>query len=130
MMSYKILLLVGLFGLILLACETPDSSKAPMDQPPTEQPTNKPQLYSGEFVYGADAASFKDCQTGKQYPVTGKEAYLQLEKAYLQSEHDAFQPEWVQVEGHLAEHPDNSGAKSLHLVVDKFIGLEENRVCE
>lgn len=129
-MSCKILILAGLSSLILLACETPDSSKVPVDQPPQELPINKPQLYSGEFVYGADAASFEDCLTGKQYPVTGKEAYIQLEKAYLQSEHDAFQPEWVQVEGHLAEYSDNSGAKSLHLVVDKFIGLEENRGCE
>lgn len=132
-MLHRIFLLILVF-LNFVACESSDSPKTPVDQP-QEKPSKKEasetsKLYSGEFIYGADAASFKNCQTGEQYPVTGKEEFIQLQEAYLHAEHDAFQPEWVQVKGYLEEQTGMSGEKELHLIIQQFIGLEENRLCE
>lgn len=117
------------FGLFLIlsisACQsTPETNSEGVNS------NNKSSLYAGEFIYAADAASFKNCQTDQQYPVTGGEAYLNLERAYMDADHTSFQPEWVQLEGHLEEQVGNSGKKETFLVVDNFIGLEEGRLCE
>ncbi len=116
----------ALLLVVLVACN--DTANTTEETPKVVNASAK--LYAGEFIYGADAAALKDCKSNKQYPVTGGEAYLNLERAYLDSDHDAFEPEWVQVEGHLEEQVGSNGAKELFLVVDNFIGLEEGRQCE
>jgi len=65
-------------------------------------PTEIHQSMSGEFVYHADAALFKECRTGHTYPVAMEGDYLHAERRYLASRDpgsDTAEPLFLQIQG-------------------------------
>ena len=90
---------------------------------------NAAKTFEGEFIYAADAASFKDCNSGKSYPVTGTKEYKLLENAYLKAEHNSFEREWVRFSGKFKVEKGMTGDLEQHIVVTKFISLDEHKKC-
>ena len=86
--------------------------------------------HEGEFVYIADAATFKDCASGKTYSVSGNEAYLILEKAYLNAKHKDFEPKWVQVVAEMKQAKGIDNKPEEQLIVTQFVSLDENKKCK
>ena len=61
-----------------------------------------PMAMKGEYTYLADAAIFKDCGSGKIYPVDGNAA---LQEAYLTVRDENVQPVLLQFDAHFIEQP-------------------------
>lgn len=61
-----------------------------------------PMAMTGEYTYLADAAIFKDCESGKIYPVDNN---IELEKAYLAVRDVNVLPVLLQFEAHFIQQP-------------------------
>ncbi|HET6564839.1 MAG TPA: YbaY family lipoprotein [Xanthomonadales bacterium] len=84
----------------------------------------------GQFSYLADAALFRDCNTGKTFPVEMSGQYLELERAYLNSGIKAGENLTVSLRGRYLERPDTeSNANKVKLIVDTFHSISDNQDC-
>lgn len=91
-----------------------------------------PRLH-GMFQYQADAARFRECLTGRDYPVAMEGAYLDLERAYLQAEpgRGSARPLLAAIEGEIAPRPPMEGDGPVPTVlVHRLIGLFPGQRCE
>lgn len=61
-----------------------------------------PMPMKGEYTYLADAAIFKDCESGKIYPVDSNAA---LQEAYLAVRDESIQPVLLQFDAHFIQQP-------------------------
>lgn len=84
----------------------------------------------GQFSYLADAASFRDCKTGKVFPVEMSGQYQALEHAYLNSGIETGTGLTVSVRGRYLERPGMEvNTNKIMLIVDKFQQISENQDC-
>jgi len=84
----------------------------------------------GMFRYLADAALFRDCRSGKSFPVAMKGAYLELERAYLDSGVEGGQEVLVQLRGRYLERPSmEANRNEIQLIVDKLEKLDPQNTC-
>jgi uncharacterized lipoprotein YbaY/heat shock protein HslJ len=83
----------------------------------------------GEFTYLADTASFKDCSTGKRYPVTMESGYLEVERAYMKLGKKG-EPADLTVAGRIEKRPiGENGAMVDALVVQRLVRIAAGGGC-
>jgi copper homeostasis protein (lipoprotein) len=87
-----------------------------------------PMTMKGMYKYMADAAIFKDCATGRTYPVASN---ADLERGYAAARGQDYQPVLLVVEAHftLQASPD-SGELQKTLVADKSASFDPKKSCE
>lgn len=78
-----------------------------------ELPTT-PMAMTGEYTYLADAAIFKDCASGKVYPVDSNAA---LQQAYLAVRDENISPVLLQFEAHFIQQPAADSDKYQNVLV-------------
>lgn len=61
-----------------------------------------PMTFKGMYVYMADAATFHDCATGKNFPVSNN---IALEQGYSRAQGEAGQPVFLEIQAHFAITP-------------------------
>ncbi|WP_072023207.1 envelope stress response activation lipoprotein NlpE [Photorhabdus australis] len=87
----------------------------------------KPEKLIGEYSYMADAASFTDCNTGKQYAVTES---LDLERGYHQVGVEGGTPVYVEVEGYYSVRPSmEDGQFDPALIQTGKIHFDKSKSC-
>ena len=75
-----------------------------------------PMTFKGMYVYMADAATFRDCATGKQFPVSNN---IALEQGYSHAQSEPGQPVFLEIQGHFAVTPSmEEGQVETALVPD------------
>lgn len=84
----------------------------------------------GEMTYMADAAMFRECVTGRSYPIAQEGDYRALERAYLDDRDAPGASLTVHVEGGLVMRPAMEGPDRRSLVVDRFIQTLTDQSCE
>jgi len=86
---------------------------------------------AGNFRYQADAARFRDCATGLEWPVAMSDDYRSLESAYTTGRSAPGAELLVSLQGRLEARPRMEGAGSQPtLVVEKFLRAMPGRTCE
>ncbi|NHQ75772.1 META domain-containing protein [Roseovarius gahaiensis] len=84
----------------------------------------------GQMTYMADAAIFRECVTGRSYPIAQEGEYRALERAYLDDRDAPGASLTVHVEGSLLMRPAMEGPDRRSLVVDRFIQTRPGVSCE
>ena len=88
------------------------------------------RVMEGMYKYMADAALFKDCITGKYYPVAFEGDNVALEKAYLKETNGSAASLKVEIKGKVVKHPKMEGdGEEGVLLVEQFVRLESNADC-
>jgi uncharacterized lipoprotein YbaY/heat shock protein HslJ len=104
-------------------------------QPPTVSPpaplaADPGMELQGMFRYMADAALFRDCRSGKRFPVAMEGAYIELERAYLNSGIAAGEEVLISLRGRYLERPAMEGNHNeVNLIVDTFHKLDVENTC-
>jgi copper homeostasis protein (lipoprotein) len=84
----------------------------------------------GMYMYMADAAMFRECLTGRRFPVAMEGASIDVERAYLEARHGPGAEVLVSVVGRLAPRPPMEGDGTVEmLVVDEFDGIWPGETC-
>jgi copper homeostasis protein (lipoprotein) len=84
----------------------------------------------GMYMYMADAAMFRECLTGRRFPVAMEGASIDVERAYLETSHDPGAEVMVEVVGRLAGRPPMEGTGLVEmLVVEEFEGIWPGETC-
>jgi copper homeostasis protein (lipoprotein) len=122
-----------LFGLSLSACakqqEPVVNESAPADD--AIQSDSPGMALEGMFRYMADAALFRDCRSGKAFPVAMEAKYIDLERAYLESRVEAGSEVMVRLRGRYLERPPMEGGQmEVQLIVDEVKEVLPGEVCE
>jgi len=145
-MNIKTFLTTVLIAVLLLGCgkehdqpaqaEEKSTQVAAEDVSPATTADVNPQAdgegtpLEGLFSYMADAPQFKDCRTGKTFPVAMAGPYIELENAYLKSGIIPGESIKVSLEGRFLERPDPDGKGNIiMLIVDSFITLMDSTDC-
>ncbi|MEM6896979.1 MAG: META domain-containing protein [Pseudomonadota bacterium] len=84
---------------------------------------------SGLFTYMADAARFKECLTGRSYPVAMEGEYLTLERTYLEAGLEAAAPLYVTIEGGILSRPAMEGPDRPHIVIGRLASTQAGTEC-
>jgi copper homeostasis protein (lipoprotein) len=97
---------------------------------PAGEPIEPRAKVSGMFRYQADAARFRECRSGLEWPVAMSEDYRSLERAYL-----AGRPApgaevlvWIQGRVESQRKPEGGGSEPT-LVVEKFLRVSSSESC-
>lgn len=103
--------------------------KSPADG--TVAATDSPAMeLRGQFSYLADAATFRDCNTGKIFPVEMSGQYQALEHAYLNSGINPGDGLTVDLHGrYLDRQGMDANITQIMLIVDVFQQVSENQEC-
>lgn len=90
----------------------------------------KSRVMEGMYKYMADAAMFKECVTGKYYPVAFEVDNMALEKAYLKEVNGTNYFLQVELKGKIEKRPkmEGSGEESV-LIVEDFIRILGAKDC-
>lgn len=87
-------------------------------------------LLEGMFRYFADAALFRDCNTGRSYPVAMEASYPEVEHAYLNSGIEPGSEILVRLRGRYLERPSMEGnINKINLIIDAFEGMDSKKSC-
>jgi copper homeostasis protein (lipoprotein) len=82
------------------------------------------------FTYLADAALFRDCDSGDGYPVAMEGGYLELERAYLATRREPGEAVLATLQGSIVQRPPMEGDGTVAtLVVDRFLGIWPGETC-
>jgi uncharacterized lipoprotein YbaY/heat shock protein HslJ len=85
----------------------------------------------GMFRYMADAAIFRDCRTGKEFPVAMESHYIDLERAYLKARQEPGSEIMVRLRGRYLERPAMEGnLKEVKLIIDRVQEIHPGESCE
>jgi uncharacterized lipoprotein YbaY/heat shock protein HslJ len=84
----------------------------------------------GMFRYMADAAQFRDCRSGRRWPVMMRGDYRALERAYLSERGEPGSELLVSIRGRIEERPkmEGRGTESA-LFVEKFLRAMPGENC-
>jgi uncharacterized lipoprotein YbaY/heat shock protein HslJ len=98
---------------------------------PRLEPMEPRARLTGMFRYQADAARFRDCRSGLQWPVEMSGDYRALERAYTARRPRPGAELMVSVQGRIEERPrmDESGTEPT-LVVEEFVAAMPDEKCE
>jgi copper homeostasis protein (lipoprotein) len=84
----------------------------------------------GTYMYMADAAMFRECLTGRRFPVSMEGASIDLERAYLGAPHEPAAEVLVSVVGRVAQRPPMEGEGTVEmLVVEELGGVWPGETC-
>ena len=85
----------------------------------------------GMFSHTANAAQFRDCHTGKSFPVAMVGPYSSLEQAYIDSGIESGNELMVAIRGRYLARPneDENASEVVMLVVDSFEKVMESGDC-
>jgi len=84
----------------------------------------------GMYRYMADAGIFRECSTGKSWPVAQERENATLETAYLEARRVPGEELLVTVIGQLASRPRMEGkGTQLALIVEQFLKLHPGETC-
>jgi len=84
----------------------------------------------GEYRYLADAATFRECLTGRALPVAMEEQSVAVERAYLAARPAPGEPVVALVQGRIVPRPPMEGTGTRPtLVVDRLIRLQPETAC-
>ncbi len=87
-------------------------------------------VMQGLYKYMADAALFKECLTGKYYPVAFEADNVALEKAYLKDTNGSGEFLKVEIKGKIVKRPKMEGeGEEDTLLVERFIRMEGKKDC-
>jgi len=87
-------------------------------------------VMEGLYKYMADAALFKECLTGKYYPVAFEGDNVALEKAYVKDANGSGEFIKVEVKGKIVKRPKMEGeGEEDTLLVERFISMEKKKDC-
>lgn len=87
-------------------------------------------VMEGLYKYMADAALFKECLTGKYYPVAFEADNVALEKAYLKDTNGTGDFLKVELKGKIVKRPKMEGeGEEDTLLVERFIRMEGKKDC-
>jgi len=87
-------------------------------------------VMEGLYKYMADAALFKECLTGKYYPVAFEADNVALEKAYMQDTNGSGDFLKVEIKGKIVKRPKMEGdGEEDTLLVERFIRMEGKKDC-
>jgi uncharacterized lipoprotein YbaY/heat shock protein HslJ len=102
-----------------------------LNRRPRLEPMAPRARLTGMFRYQADAARFRDCRSGLQWPVEMTGEYRTLERAYTARRPKPGAELMVSVEGRIEERPrmDDSGTEPT-LVVEEFVAAMPHEKCE
>ena len=80
-----------------------------------------PLTMKGMFLYMADAYTFRECRTGKNYPLVFERPDASVEKQYLSLRSGAGKPVLATLRGRFVmRRPEKGAAPREHIVVQKF----------
>ncbi len=84
----------------------------------------------GMYVYMADAAMFRECLTGRRFPVAMEDASIDVERAYLETRREPGAELLISVVGRLAQRLPMEGDGPVEmLVVDELDGVWPGETC-
>jgi copper homeostasis protein (lipoprotein) len=84
----------------------------------------------GMFMYLADAGLFRECLTGRRFPVAQEADNAALESAYLQARSELGAELLVTVEGRIALRPPMEGdGMREFLIVERFVNVWPGQTC-
>jgi copper homeostasis protein (lipoprotein) len=126
----KQLLLTVLPTFVLMGCDDRNERAiVPGGATPVESQDTGTQL-QGMFRYLADAPQFRDCRTGKVFPVAMAGPYIEIESAYMNSGIIPGEELKMAVHGRLLERPGMEGkTNEIMLVIDSFDGVLDSMDC-
>lgn len=85
----------------------------------------------GFVTFAAEAASFTDCATGRDYPIAEEGDYTALEHAYVAAGREPGGPVMASFDGEIVERPGgNGGAAQPTVHVQRFVGIWPDETCE
>jgi copper homeostasis protein (lipoprotein) len=93
--------------------------------------TLEPRLQlRGMYMYMADAGNFRECLTGKRWPVAMEAANAALERAYGEARNNPGDEVLAGVEGRIAMRPKMEGeGLQPTLVVERVVGVWPGKTC-
>jgi len=85
----------------------------------------------GMFRYMADAAIFRDCRSGKEFPVAMESRYIDLERAYLEARGEPGSELMVRLRGHYLERPAMEGDRNeVQLIIEQLEEVLPGEACQ
>ncbi len=85
----------------------------------------------GMFRYLADAAVFRDCRSGKTFPVAMEADYIRLERAYLETREEPGSELMVRLRGRYLERPTMEGDRNeVQLIIDQVEEVLPGKACQ
>ncbi|MFI8417517.1 envelope stress response activation lipoprotein NlpE [Serratia sp. NPDC078593] len=97
-------------------------------QPVEKKLPQTPMALRGSYTYMADAAVFKDCATGKTFPVDNT---IELERGYAKAGAQGGEPVFLMLNGHFSVQPSmEEGMMEKALVPDGNIRFDKNKSCD
>jgi len=89
------------------------------------------KVMEGMYKYMADAALFKECTTGKYFPVAFEADNQALEEAYLKEVNASGEFLKVEIKGKIVKRPKMDGVgEEETLLVERFIRTHGKKSCE
>lgn len=85
--------------------------------------------FSGDFMYFADAPTFKDCITGVVFPVAMQGAYKEVEKKYLHLKLNDPEGVYCEVMGFLKVKPEGEEGHPEQIVITSLIRFDRTAAC-
>lgn len=87
-----------------------------------------PMALKGSYTYMADAAIFKDCVTGKTFPIDNN---ISLEQGYARARKAAGEPVFLMLDGHFSTQPSTEdGQMHKALVPDGNAVFDNAKHCD
>jgi heat shock protein HslJ len=84
----------------------------------------------GTYAYIADAASFVECLTGREYPVLLEGDHLRLEREYLAQRSKPGERMGARFQGRFSlREPEPGAPPREYVVVERFVALSPNETC-
>jgi copper homeostasis protein (lipoprotein) len=120
----------GALALALAGCgDRGDNILVAEEAPPVENPDTGTRL-EGMFHFLADAPLFRDCRTGKVFPVAMAGPFIELQRAYFNSGITSGEELKVAVHGRFLERPEmESNSSEIMLIIDSFDSILETMDC-
>lgn len=128
--------LLFIFIPVFVGCVNKNSNKDKMDQPvvatleaDTLKDTQGSYYFSGDFMYFADAPTFKDCVTEAVLPVAMKGVYKDVEKKYQKLKLNDPEGVYCEVMGYLINKPAGEEGHPQQLVITSLIQFDRTSAC-
>ena len=90
-----------------------------------------PMTLNGMFLYMADAYTFRECRTGKSYPLVFQIPAASVEKQYLALRKGKGKPLLATLRGRFVmRRPEKGAAPREHIIVQTFRGFRPSGTCK
>lgn len=128
--------LIAIGALFLFACgnnkKQTDKRVPPTDstiEADTAKVARGSYYFSGDFMYFADAPTFKDCITGAVMPVAMQGVYKEVEKKYLRLDLNDPEGVYCEVMGYLIDKPEGEEGHPQQIVITSLIRFDQTAAC-